>query len=266
MVPIIDRTKERCITTLIRYNKHYDHYEHVASNHIAELYNMASSFNLDPDAYESPASLLEYPAPYDYKTINTSIQDTKSSINTAKATQKLSEIHISTDSSKIKSKTGCSIICICPTPLTSISRTYKLQPENTVYQNELFAIQKAVQWILSLHFSIKNIYSFRIFSAIQELENISSRNSMTISIFRLLAENPEIKVNIHWCPGHKGVRGNEEADKKAKAAALGNSQPIRVPLPISNAKFTMKKKSRESLKSAFNESTSLSKKVLQFNG
>ena len=137
-----------------------------------------------------------------------------------------------------------------------MSRAYKLQPENTVYQNELFAIQKAFKWILSLHLSIRNNYSFRIFSdcisAILELQNISTRK-ITIDIFRLLAENPEVKVTVHWCPGHKGVKGNEEADKKAKSAALGISQPIKVPLPISHAKFTVKKKSQESLKSAFDK-------------
>jgi ribonuclease HI len=49
------------------------------------------------------------------------------------------------------------------------------------------------------------------------------------TISRILTENPEIKVNLAWCPSHSGIRGNERADTLAKSAtALARNSPIGV--------------------------------------
>jgi ribonuclease HI len=53
---------------------------------------------------------------------------------------------------------------------------------------------------------------------------------------------PGMALTIRWVPGHEGVRGNEEADRLAKMAALQGSSdgrklpgPLRKPLPQSKA-------------------------------
>ncbi|KAG1793221.1 uncharacterized protein BJ212DRAFT_1292858 [Suillus subaureus] len=38
---------------------------------------------------------------------------------------------------------------------------------------------------------------------------------------RIKCDNPDFHVTLRWVPGHKGVHGNEEADRAAKTTVEG---------------------------------------------
>lgn len=43
---------------------------------------------------------------------------------------------------------------------------------------------------------------------------------------------PHYQIRLYWTPGHEGVQLKEEADKEAKMAAEGNTDPVMLPFSL----------------------------------
>ncbi|PAV16894.1 hypothetical protein PNOK_0695800 [Pyrrhoderma noxium] len=125
------------------------------------------------------------------------------------------------------------------------SRRDRHSPSSTAFDAELFAIHKALQIAQSrLSFSSGNstpaIQKVIIYtdssSSLQLLSTNPSKflhHPVYVKIFKLatslLTDFPDLTINLNWCPGHKGVFGNEEADLqagKACASRIPTSTPI----------------------------------------
>jgi len=117
--------------------------------------------------------------------------------------------------------------------------------EHTVYEGELLGQLLAVDLLPDTPFPslarTLRIFSDNTASVIAHTRpNTASpgqhlRHLFRNSLTRFLTFNPLLKVDIHWCPGHKGIPGNEQADFLAKSAAAPDPDSPPDPLPISLA-------------------------------
>ena len=55
--PILGKAEERCITTLIRYQNHFDR-EIVTNGHMACAFEIATRHNITPNLYETHAKTI----------------------------------------------------------------------------------------------------------------------------------------------------------------------------------------------------------------
>lgn len=243
--PIISKVEERIITTTIRY-KDVLLRERINYGHVAYALGICHKYDISPESYEAPANVIEYPPPYSVPKTKFLTLERNEAITFANSDIEENTVAIFTDGSKIDDKTGNAFIAYCSKPLETTFREFKLQKGNSVFQNELFAIEAAVNWIISLHHVLKSTYAFIIFtdslSSINDLSNYHrTRNSRTLSIIQNLIYS-DINLTISWCPGHEGVHGNEAVDRLAKKAAVQDSAEIKVPLPVSHAKLAIRTK------------------------
>ncbi|XP_035231613.1 ribonuclease H-like [Stegodyphus dumicola] len=126
---------------------------------------------------------------------------------------------IFTDGSKIDERVGCSFVAY----LNGFIKKFRLSDNSTVFQAEVFAILKSLEWILG-----KDTKDVDLFSDSQSaLLAIVSGKSFTKLVFDahlLLIENLKKRnINLHWIKGHIGHEGNELADTCAKQATLKSS-------------------------------------------
>ncbi|GBM88565.1 Putative protein in type-1 retrotransposable element R1DM [Araneus ventricosus] len=126
-----------------------------------------------------------------------------------------------TDGSKTEQGVGAAFCRISQNQVTECWSS-KLNPESTVFQAELYALQKAVQ-LATKNPNTKIIIFSDSKASIQAVSNPRSRNKMAREIFASLLENPEIQLN--WIKAHVGYQGNEKADQLAKEAADSISLP-----------------------------------------
>ncbi|GBM76560.1 Putative protein in type-1 retrotransposable element R1DM [Araneus ventricosus] len=126
-----------------------------------------------------------------------------------------------TDGSKTEQGVGAAFCRISHNQVTECWSS-KLNPESTVFQAELYALQKAVQ-LATKNPNTKIIIFSDSKASIQAVSNPRSRNKMAREIFASLLENPEIQLN--WIKAHVGYQGNEKADQLAKEAADSVSLP-----------------------------------------
>ncbi|XP_052758882.1 uncharacterized protein LOC128202466 [Galleria mellonella] len=103
---------------------------------------------------------------------------------------------------------------------TKDTTKFKLHSACTVFQAELLAISKAVEWIAN-----NNIYTATIFtdskSGLEEIANPNTRNPQVVSIHHTINRIREEckETNFVWVKAHAEIEGNEEADVAAKSAA-----------------------------------------------
>ena len=131
-------------------------------------------------------------------------------------------LEIYTDGSKIimPTKSSSAGVVISGSNL-DLKVNYKLHETTTILGCELFGILKALEFIKLL---VKNYKSFVIFtdslSSVEALGNYEPKKYKYL-IFKiqvlLVQLNLENVVKIQYIPSHKGIKGNEEADKTANA-------------------------------------------------
>ena len=101
-----------------------------------------------------------------------------------------------------------------------VSLSDRIEDDSSIFTAELEAIDAA----LDLISECKDHKKFVIFSdsksALESIQNQISKNPLVIHILdRLqLLKNSSYSIKFCWIPSHVGIRGNEKADQKAKAA------------------------------------------------
>ena len=97
-----------------------------------------------------------------------------------------------------------------------------------VFDAELYALDKAFQYVIKASTSLSQIQDVWIFSdsqaAIQRLQSnhIKAGQNRVNSITRLVTKTSlkDVRLHLQWVPSHMGIEGNEEADKAAKSGTL----------------------------------------------
>ena len=160
-------------------------------------------------------------------------------------------VHIYTDGTKTADNTGASIVI----PSRNIRQTFKLHPQMSILIAEMYGIEKALTWLEVESFDKYVIWT----DSLNSLSLINSRHpescrELTFRIQgRLRAYNQQRSVRLQWLPAHKGIPGNEEADRLAKRSSENiTSERVRIPLSdrIQMVKRSAKVKFKEKLRVA----------------
>ena len=93
-----------------------------------------------------------------------------------------------------------------------------------------FSNSNSLQYVKNSQFRKFIIFSDSL-SLIQTIESQNSRNSVVISILKLIAEIFELNkiITFCWIPSHCGIPGNERADRAAKDALNKDITPMLIP-------------------------------------
>lgn len=149
---------------------------------------------------------------------------------------------IYTDGSGMETGKGAALIH------QNYSAKFKLKDNNSVYQAELFAIEKALQYIKDNNLQV-NICTDSM-SSMQAIANLRKRTKQTNNIQLLLLEQT---TNLIWTKAHVGIWGNEEADKKAKESTINGIPANHIPLPASFLKSSINRIITEEWQSLWEE-------------
>lgn len=113
-----------------------------------------------------------------------------------------------------------------------------LPPEFSILSAELYAIYLAMDLIKA---NQETTSSFLIvtdsLSAVASIQNYQSPSLHPIGkdILTLAASMPNYIITLAWFPGHKGIKGNDIADKAAKEALTAFPLP-NIPIPLPDAR------------------------------
>ncbi|GBN85860.1 hypothetical protein AVEN_233279-2 [Araneus ventricosus] len=149
-------------------------------------------------------------------------------------------IEIFTDGSGINDHIGAAMVVLYHGQLIHSVRR-RLGDTCTVYQAELFGLQLAAEYCLTLSATQRvNIFSDSR-SALQSLADPTNLHPLVGKVRRLLQKaRSERGVHLHWVKAHVGYLGNELADGEAKAAADEPAVTEKLPIPISRMKSALK--------------------------
>ena len=137
-------------------------------------------------------------------------------------------ICVYTDGSKQKNdRTGYGVLIYIHDSNTSIEEFDRLQPFNTVYQSEAYAIIRAVMLLINSDTINKNIFIFSDSqSVLASLTDIDTDNQTILNCHNLLQTLASSNtVSIQWIPAHTGYPGNERADVLANMGARKDNDP-----------------------------------------
>lgn len=112
-------------------------------------------------------------------------------------------------------KVGCAFV-VYEHSSECASSLFRLSPQCSVFQAELFAIKEAVTWCNSQGSSA--CISSDSQSALQAINDKYSTNELVSEIRSLIFGNVN-HICLCWVRGHTGIIGNERADELAKSAA-----------------------------------------------
>lgn len=118
---------------------------------------------------------------------------------------------------------------------------------STVYQSELRAIEMTANWLLEKDIKSRKIDLFvDNQAALYSIKALSCR-LQTVQKAReaLISLGVQNIVKLTYDAAHKGIHGNEEADRVAKAATHEDPSKSDVPLAMANAKKLIREKIRK---------------------
>nr|XP_026500896.1 uncharacterized protein LOC113404252 [Vanessa tameamea] len=139
--------------------------------------------------------------------------------------QTLEEHHIVgplifTDGSKIEGKVGAALTCWDQRRETRKS-TFRLEPHNTVFQSEMYALLRAIKMVRKSKHRSANILSDSR-SSLDLLRSPSVTHPLALEMKECIRQIGEEggSVRFFWLRAHVGTPGNERADELAKKADL----------------------------------------------
>ncbi|XP_017885272.1 uncharacterized protein LOC108628089 [Ceratina calcarata] len=162
-----------------------------------------------------------------------------------------------TDGSKDEeSATGCAWV----SELSGESGSEYLGKFATVYQAEVVTVLRCAEELMSRGVRGNNIVIFTDSeSTVKTMERSSFKSAIALECCDILNELALVnrRVILCWCPGHRGVSGNEEADRLAKLVVKEGRQGVEPWLPVSYAGFKseLKRFSLSRLTSRWSETT-----------
>lgn len=152
---------------------------------------------------------------------------------------------IYTDGSKIEGKVGAALTW-WENGMESKYSTFGLEPHNTVFQSEMYALFRAVRMARESKAASVSILSDSR-SSLDLLRRPSVTHHLALQIKRSVREIREEgrEVRLFWLKAHVGTAGNERADELAKEAALTKNTPDYSKVPVS---FVRRKIREETIK------------------
>ena len=150
--------------------------------------------------------------------------------------------HIYTDGSGGENNKGASVYF--PTR-QNLNKEFKLPWAISIFTAEAFAIKSALEIINKENMNTATIFTDSK-SVLQAIEIPNHPNEMIAKIvgrWEILTNNG-FQIHFCWSPGHVGIAGNEEADKRAKDATM-NGQETQLPITIQEFSSLIIKKQKE---------------------
>ena len=196
--------------------------------HKSPLHTLTSMFGINPDEIEKIPPVRIHPKNRGLRTICIDIPPSKEESKRADSTA-IEQIRVYSDGSAHRGKVGAAAILKRDGKLDHILKLHLgTTKQHTVYEAEL------VGMIMGLHLikterrskvkSILNVDNQAVLVAIKSNMNKSGQHlaANLLQLAKHLCErrgNSGFKLTFRWSAGHVGIEGNEDADKKAKAAA-----------------------------------------------
>lgn len=154
-------------------------------------------------------------------------------------------LRIFTDGSKDLSGVGASF-CVFEKNVLTQSWKGSMSRNNSVFQAELYAIYKAIEWLIRKKKSITVIIYTDSKSSLDILKRHQTSNGMAHKIkSKLIGSDSDLCVHLSWVRAHTGVLGNELADSLAKEAARESNRLHSLLKPASFLKKTLKRQTLE---------------------
>ena len=206
--------------------------------HRIEKVRMSGSFDGLPDDIEMERRVRPQDLLHPAKRVSISPMSADSQ-EAADSHQRPTSIY--TDGSKLESgDVGCAYVIYHPSGRQE-SRKFRLDQCCSVFQAELFAIHKALNWTSKSAKSDVTIYSDSL-SSLKAIQDRSNTNPLVNSIHHSLFQmSGRLDVRFVWVKAHIGIIGNEEADIAAKDAATQKRAKQYTSFPISYAKHQIRK-------------------------
>ena len=122
-------------------------------------------------------------------------------------------------------------------PMWNVKELYRLHEKMSIFDTEVFAIRQAVSY---LYKKLQRADQVRIctdsksaVSCLKEFSDGANQSREVISCFVAMQQllSKGIKLPLHWIPGHRKIKGNEQADLAAKMAASADMQIMQTTTP-----------------------------------
>ena len=200
--------------------------------HRSPLHEILAAYDLRPTEIETIAA-TRYPPGW-RAPCAVSISATKD--DTANDEQKWVEKdgwRVYSDGSDVDGGVGAAAVLTAPGRNPKVLRYYLgTSTDHSVYEGEVIGIALGIELLhrertcRTASCAVDNTASLR---AVQNRKPHPAHylvDELLKRIEALQRRHPGIDLTLRWVPGHKGIDGNEQADKEAKKAARGDSSPV----------------------------------------